>query len=88
MAGICHYPVPVLRENSLKQYRVIDEYMDEVGSSMDVIPWTLEDLGRLTRLAFDIRSDIGHLESLVRGVDELIMEAVDQDRKRSMQAVA
>ena len=52
------------------------------------VEWSLEDLARLARLAADIRSDIGFLEGLVKGVEEHLADAVDQDRSRDLTAVA
>jgi hypothetical protein len=39
-----------------------------------------EEIGQLTRLAQDLRSDAGHLETLAEEVEELIEQSVDAIR--------
>ena len=41
---------------------------------------TFDDLGRLTRLAADLRSDAGRLEGFAKDVDELIVDVIDEIR--------
>lgn len=46
--------------------------------------WQHEHIGQLARLVSDLRSDAEFLEQLAKQVDELLMEAIDDDRDRDV----
>jgi hypothetical protein len=81
--------VPTLPVIGTSQYRPVEvfavEFKDNETMQHD---WTHEDLGRLTRLAADIRADISFLEDLAGDIAEITMAAVECDRARDMEAVA
>jgi len=71
-------------------YTDIQEWMFTVEPSLtnDGPDWSLEDLGRLARLAADLRCDIILLEQIASEVDGIVTDAVNEERNRGMKAVA
>jgi hypothetical protein len=60
----------------------------EPSPTNDGPEWSLEDLGRLARLAADLRCDIILLEEIASKVDGLVTDAVNEERNRGLKAVA
>jgi hypothetical protein len=63
----------------LDQREILDVGGHTVSSFKQIVP-SFEEVGRLTRLAQDLRSDADHLEDLAKDVEELIGQCVDELR--------
>jgi hypothetical protein len=65
-------------------YEEVREFTEAVAVRLETHPiaWTLEDVGRLARLAADLRVDVAMLEATLARVEELLEDAVDVDRTR------
>jgi hypothetical protein len=63
----------------LEQRELLDVGGQTVLSFKQIVP-SFEEVGRLTRLAQDLRSDAGHLEQLAESVEELLDQCVDELR--------
>ena len=80
-------PIPVVPDGSWPAYNEVEgfllaerEILDVGGQRVSVFKPTAptyEEVGRLERLAQDLRSDAGHLTQLADEVEELVGECVD-----------
>jgi hypothetical protein len=83
-------PVPVVPDGSWPIYGKVERFLLDQREVLDVgghrvstfkqTAPTYEEIGRLERLAQDLRSDAGHLVQLADDVEELIGECVDAIR--------
>lgn len=78
--------IPTVPDGSWPVYSAVERflldhhgYVEVGGQTFKAIP-SYEELGQLTRLAQDLRSDAGHLETLAEDVEELIGQCVDAIR--------
>jgi len=82
--------IPVVPNGSWPAYVEVERFLLEQRELLDVgghavlsfkqTASSFEEVGRLTRLAQDLRSDAGHLAQLAADVEELIGQCVDELR--------
>jgi hypothetical protein len=89
-AGPEHEPPVVPKMPDANPYEQVREFTEAVAVRLrtHTIAWTLEDVGRLARLAADIRVDVAMLVDTLARVEELLEDAVDADRTRDVLAAA
>jgi hypothetical protein len=83
-----HEPPVVPKMPDTNPYEEVREFAEAVAARLEAhaIAWTLEDVGRLARLAADIRVDVAMLVDTLARVEELLEDAVDADRTRDVRA--
>jgi hypothetical protein len=86
-ASTQHEPPVVPKMPEANPYEEVREFTEvAVRLKTHTIAWTLEDVGRLARLAADIRADVAMLVDTLARVEEYLENAVDADRTRDVLA--
>jgi hypothetical protein len=90
--------IPIVPDGSWPIYTEVERFLLAQGEMLDIggeRVWTFnptapsyDEVGRLERLAQDLRSDTGHLEQLPDDVDELIGKCVDEIRNSAARGEA
>ena len=72
--------IPIVPDGSWAVYNEVERFLLDEKHHEGAFAPTYEELGQLTRLVADLRSDIGHLETFVEDLDELIEEGIGELR--------